>query len=207
MDQYELLHNYYIPLFHTTMITIDYYYGILPSFLLWCFGPLGPGAKDLPPPGDLQGPWGISAELPGGTGYGQPWCRKSVNSLKMRQILTRSFKMWPMWPIFALVLTVHLHIFGRCFEDFVHDFLSREFGGSVPCRTAGFRCTAARAALRLCRFFKLMQTWVTWASNKTEHAQYLYYLAVLKLKILVGHILFAEQVGGSPEHRNTKQRH
>ena len=27
---------------------------------------------------------------------------------------------------------VHLHILGRCFKDFVQNFLSRDFGGSVP---------------------------------------------------------------------------
>ena len=55
-------------------------YAIITVFLFCC--PLGPGAPLIPlmerisqpPPGDLQGLWGISSQLPGGTGVGQPWC-------------------------------------------------------------------------------------------------------------------------------------
>lgn len=54
-------------------------YAIITVFLFCC--PLGPGMPwgtmeriSQPRPGDLQGLWGISSQLPGGTGFGQPWC-------------------------------------------------------------------------------------------------------------------------------------
>ena len=61
--------------------TTSCYYAIMPSSLCFFFVvhlALGcPGAPLMisqPRPGDLQGLWGISSQLPGGTGFGQPWC-------------------------------------------------------------------------------------------------------------------------------------